>query len=415
MRPTLFRQEAVEFGRSKPLGEVALVRPFSSVFMCAGGLLLAAALLAYAFWGQYTRKAHVTGYLAPTKGVIKVYAPNPATVAVKHVKDGQRVARGDALFTLSTDYGSLTAPAAQAAAIEQLHQRRTSLQNNLEQHRSITEIERNSLAKRVFSMEQEALQLKAQLATQQKRLESARRTLARHQALVAQKFVSEAAVQEKQEDVLEQQARLQALQRSSVSLQRDLGALKLEIGSSALKAETQRESIEREVSLLDQQLTEHEARRALVIAAPADGVVTTLLAEPGQNVTTSTPLLSILPAGAQLQAQLLVPSRSIGFIEPGQTVALRYQAFPYQRFGFYRGQVREISKTIISPGDATLPVALQEASYRVTVVLDSQNVTAYQKHVPLQAGMLVDADVLLDHRRLIEWIFDPLYSLTRRT
>ena len=264
-------------------------------------------------------------------------------------------------------------------------------------------------------MEQEALQLKAQLATQQKRLESARRTLARHQALVAQKFVSEAAVQEKQEDVLEQQARLQALQRSSVSLQRDLGALKLEIGSSALKAETQRESIEREVSLLDQQLTEHEARRALVIAAPADGVVTTLLAEPGQNVTTSTPLLSILPAGAQLQAQLLVPSRSIGFIEPGQTVALRYQAFPYQRFGFYRGQVREISKTIISPGDATLPVALQEASYRVTVALDSQNVTAYQKQVPLQAGMLIDADVLLDHRRLIEWIFDPLYSLTRRT
>jgi membrane fusion protein len=142
--------------------------------------------------------------------------------------------------------------------------------------------------------------------------------------------------------------------------------------------------------------------------------VTTVLAEAGQNATTTTPLLSILPADAELEAQLLVPSRSIGFISVNQTVALRYQAFPYQRFGTYRGRVIEISKTLINSGDTTLPVPLQEPAYRVTVTLDSQSVNAYQKQVLLQAGMLLDADVLLDHRRLIEWVFDPLYSLTRR-
>jgi membrane fusion protein len=414
MRSTLFRREAVESAREKPLGDVALIRPFSSAFLAAGAVAVALAVIAFAFWGQYTRKAHVAGYLAPTKGVIKVYASAPGTVTTRHVKEGQRVARGDPLFVLSTDQRSLTTPEVQAAAIAQLHQRRESLSHELEQHRNITAIEHNSLEQRVSSMEQEALQIKAQLATQQARVRSSQGTLARYQALVKQKFVSEAVVQEKQDDLLEQHAKLQVLQRSGVTLERDLSALRLEVGSSALKADTRREGIEREISQLDQQLTEYEAKRALVVVAPADGVVTTVLAEEGQNATTSTPLLSILPAGTKLHAELLVPSRSIGFIAREQTVALRYQAFPYQRFGLYRGRVTEISKTLINPGDASLPVALQEPAYRVTVALETQNVNAYDNPVALQAGMTVDADVLLDHRRLIEWVFDPLYSLTRK-
>jgi len=151
-----------------------------------------------------------------------------------------------------------------------------------------------------------------------------------------------------------------------------------------------------------------------VITAPDDGVVTTILAERGQSANTTIPLLSILPDGAQLQAQLLVPSRAIGFIEPGQTVAVRYQAFPYQRFGSYKGRVKEISRTLINPNEVNLPVSLNEAVYRVTVALNSQTVKAYSEDVPLQSGMLLDADVWLDHRRIIDWVFDPLYSVTGR-
>ncbi len=414
MRLTLFRGEALDFAREKPLGDVALVRPFSSGLITVLALAMAVAVVAFAYWGQYTRKAHVVGYLSPTKGIIKVYPPSFATVTTKHVKDGQHVKRGDPLFLLSTDHGSLTTTEVQLAAIAQLQRRRDSLKSDLAQQHSITEIERRSIEQRVASMKQEAAQLKGQLATQESRIKSSQSTLARYQALLKQKFVSEAVVQQKQDDLLEQQGRLQALERTKVSLQRDLNALTLEVDSSALKASTQKQSIQREVSQLDQQLTESEARRALIISAPVDGIVTTVLADEGQNATTTTPLLSILPAGAELRAQLLVPSRSIGFIELKQSVALRYQAFPYQRFGIYRGRVVEISKSLISPGDATLPVPLQEPAYRVTVVLDSQSVNAYQKQVTLQAGMLLDADVLLDHRRLIEWVFDPLFSLTRR-
>jgi len=123
-------------------------------------------------------------------------------------------------------------------------------------------------------------------------------------------------------------------------------------------------------------------------------------------------LLTILPAQAELEAQLLVPSRAIGFIEAGQSVALRYQAFPYQRFGSAHGRVKAIDKTLISPGETTLPVSLDEPVYRVTVALSEQSIKAYRQQLNLQSGMLLDADVWLDRRRIIQWVFDPLFSVT---
>lgn len=414
MRPTLFRQEAMEFSKERSFGEVVLLRPPSSSWLTAGAIVLALAVVGFAFWGEYTRKAHVSGYLVPSKGVIKVYAPGAGTVVTRHVREGQRVRRGDPLFVLSTERGSSTTPEAQAAAIAQLHQRRDSLTQELARQQAIAEIERRTLEQRIASTEQQAAQLKAQIDTQRQRVASTQSTVNRYRTLLAQKFVSEAVVQEKQEAVLDQQERAQGLQQNRVSLQRDLAGLKLELDSSALKAKTQREATERDISVLDQQLTEYEARRTTVIPAPADGVITAILAEEGQNATTTAPLLSILPSGAELHAELLVPSRAIGFIAQTQTVALRYQAFPYQRFGIYHGRVSQISKTIINPGDATLPLPIQEPVYRVIVALDSQSVSAYQKDVKLQAGMALEADVLLDRRRLIEWVFDPMFSLTRR-
>jgi membrane fusion protein len=152
----------------------------------------------------------------------------------------------------------------------------------------------------------------------------------------------------------------------------------------------------------------------VVITAPADGTVTTILAQVGQSATPGTPLLSILPAGAELEAHLLVPTRAAGFIRQDQTVALRYQAFPYQRFGHYLGEVREVGRTILQPQEAALPLPVQEPVYRITVKLPAQRVQAYGQSLALQSGMVLDADIWVDRRRLIEWVVGPLLSVVGR-
>jgi membrane fusion protein len=56
-------------------------------------------------------------------------------------------------------------------------------------------------------------------------------------------------------------------------------------------------------------------------------------------------------------------------------------------------------------------VKLDEPAYRVVVRPARQTLQAYHNAIPLQPGMLLDADVKLERRRLFQWLFDPLYSL----
>lgn len=414
MRRALFRQEALDFHREKLLGDVVLVRPLSVSWLTGAAVCIALAVIGFAWWGEYTRKAHVVGYLEPNKGVIKVYAPQAGTLIEKHVVEGQAVQQGAVLFVVSSERSSREATETQATAIAQLRRRRESLQEELAKQGHIDRIQLATAQERVRGMDAELAHLAAELQLQEQHVASAAGTVERYRLLVAKGLAAEMQAQQKREELLDQQSRFHSLQRSRLTLEREMDTLKRERTSNDLKAKNQRAAIERNISALEQELTEYESRRQVVIVAPSNGVVTTILNVQGQNITPSTPLLSLMPMDAVLEAHLLIPSRSMGFIAPRQTVAVRYQAFPYQRFGSAKGRITEIAKTLITPNEVTLPVPLQEPVYRVTVALETQTVTAYGTELPLQAGMVLDADIALDQRRIFEWVFDPLYSITGR-
>ncbi len=376
--------------------------------------LIAVMLVCFAIWGQYTRKEHVLGYLAPTRGLIKIFTPQNGTVLEKRVREGQAVKRGDVLLVISSERATASTPDAQATMFADLRQRRDSLRQEQAKQREIDALTSDGIGERMHGLQAEIREAQAQLELQQRRVAGAERTVARHEQLVAAHFVSEATLQQKQDELIDQRNQLAQIQRSITSLNSDLNAARLELAASGLKRANNTAGIERQISELAQQLTEADTRRGVVLTAPADGTVTTILAEVGQAATPNAPLLSILPAGAELQAQLLVPTRAAGFIRPGQQVALRYEAFPYQRFGHHIGKVTEVGRTVIQPNESSLPMPVQEPVYRVTVRLPMQQVRAYGQAMALQAGMAVDADIRIDRRRLIEWVFDPLLSITGR-
>jgi membrane fusion protein len=123
-------------------------------------------------------------------------------------------------------------------------------------------------------------------------------------------------------------------------------------------------------------------------------------------------LLTIVPA-SNLQAQLVAPSSAVGFVAPGERVLLRYDAFPYQKFGQYWGTVTGVSQAGLSDEEVkSLPIEAQKATYyRVAVKPDNAYVNVYGREQPLRASMQVAAYVLLDRRPLYQWILEPLYSL----
>jgi len=146
-----------------------------------------------------------------------------------------------------------------------------------------------------------------------------------------------------------------------------------------------------------------------------------VIAEVGQSVDGNKPLVMIVPENVQLYAHLYAPSRAIGFVNPGDKVLIRYQAYPYQKFGHHQGIVDDVSKTALPANEiSSLGTVINgnnnnssnEPLYRITVKLAEQSIKTYGQAHRLQTGMLLDADILQEKRRLFEWVLEPLFSLT---
>lgn len=415
MSQGLFRQEVIDAKRGEWLGSIIVAAPLSRWLLTTLALTLAAAILLFLFLGHYTRRETVTGQLVPSAGLLNVSAPIAATVAHLQVHDGQIVKAGDVLLTLSSEQDSAVLGDTHALIGQQLEAQRSRLQSDLLNQRQLSDQQAGALGSKVALLRSQLVQIAGQLAIQQKQVDSNQQLLDRIKPLEAKGFVSAVQIQQQKAALLDAQAQYKALIRQQLDNRQQLDATRQQLVQLPLDDVSKRNDIERQLATVTQSMAQNEMQRAIVLRAPRDGVVSTVLLKEGQMVSTGQPMLSILPAGSVLQAQLLVPSRAIGFIEPGSRVVMRYQAYSYQKFGQQYGRVTDISRSALSAPDILALLGQQpqqqEPLYRVQVSLDSQQVLAYGKREPVKPGMALDADILMDRRRLIEWVFEPLYGM----
>lgn len=414
---TLFRQEALTTQHQTWLGSIRLIRPLSFSLLATLTVLVAVGVVLFLGVGQYTRKAQVVGVLVPEKGVLRLFAPQTGTVLESAVVEGQVVKQGDVLFVLavgrSTEQGDT-----QAAVQAGLSARQQSLQQATRQQMALMEAQKAGLERQQRDMQRELGQLDAEADLLRQRLALAQAALDRHQGLLAQNFISTAQVQAKAEDVLAVRAQQQALERQRAGKQREIGVLQAQLVALPLHTQAATGELERDLAQLTQEAAEVAARQRVVVRAPQDGVVSGVTVQPGQVATPDVALASLVPPHSRLVAQLYAPSSAVGFVRPSQTVLLRYQAYPYQKFGHHPGEVVAVSRTPLQAADMAqlaLPQDVRrEPLYRITVALKEQSVQAYGQTQTLVPGMQLDADVLLDRRRLIEWIFEPLLGVSQR-
>ena len=416
---SLFRPEALEHREREWLGSIQLIRPVSLAVLTALTLLVVAGVGAYLTLGEYTRKARVSGYLVPDRGVIRLVTPQAATVVESHVEEGRAVQRGDVLFVLAVGQATLSGDT-QATVLSSIESRTRSLQGAARQRSQLEHTQLAAIDRQIGGMEREIESMKLESDLQRQRLLLAEQAQGQYESLRNDNFVSSAQVRTKAEEVLNVKAQLQGLVRQRAARLREIAALQSQRRELPLQTQSAQGAIDRDLAALAQQAAETEARQRIVVRAPQAGVVSGVLAAPGQTVTPAVALASLLPADAKLQAQLFAPSSAVGFVRANQQVQLRYQAFPYQKFGHQAGEVVQVSRSPLQASELAglaLPASLSasgEPLYRITVSLDRQSVAAYGQPQALSPGMQLEADVLLDRRRLIEWLFEPVLGIAGR-
>lgn len=410
----LFREEAVRAQRTTLHGEIILVRPATFMLLTGIALIVCSVIVVFFALGTYTRHTTLSGQLVPDVGVITVHAPQFGIIAEKTVSEGDIVERGDVLYVVSSERLSTTLGATQELIGEQLAKQEQSLYGQIEQARIREEADRESLGEMISAVEAEMVNIHAMIDSQHQRIDLAEETALRYATMREEGFVSIEQLIAKQEVLLEQRSRLQSLERERSNATRQLADLENQALGVPFNFQNQLAEYERAIAATRRELSENEARRRVLVTAPESGIATAVVGEIGQVVDSSRVLLSIVPEKALLQAHLYATSNAVGFIDVGSTVLLRFQAYPYQKFGHQEGTISSVSRTAMSTAGLPGGGAGQgsEPLYRVTVELSSQNINAYGEPHQLLASMTLQGDVLQETRRLYEWILEPLYTLT---
>ena len=414
MSRSLFRKEALDAQRDKLLGEISIARPVPLWMFTLVAIGIAALVIAVGLWGQYTRRERVTGFLSADAGAAQLMISDAGVVAELMVKEGDQVEANAPIARIAVDRANRSGQSRAETVLRELETRRKLLESESSQAASLGRTQAEQLRKRMADLRNEITQLNGEIRLQEQRLASAREASERYQGLVKEKFVSENAARQKRDEVTDQQIKIQGLMRQRAALEKELATARLDIPATEIRTRTQIEQLKRQISELQQTAAAEETRKETLVRAPMAGTVTNIGLTRGQTVAADTPFAMLLPKGTQLQAELLVPTRGIGFIHTGQQVVLRYEAFPYERFGQFKGTVAAVGKTVWTQGERIGPMAVKEPAYRVVVRLEQQSVRAGEQDFPLSAGMLLSADLLLETRSLLEWMFEPVLQLKQR-
>ena len=344
----LFRQEALEFHRDhRQWGEVAMLQPLATKVTVWAIVTFIALAIVFLFLAPYARKETVPGYLMPTAGTARVYAPQPGIVSAVQVQEGQDVEEGQPLLNVTTAQVAADGQDVNLAILDALARQRDLLTQQIPAEQIRTRSERERLTSLIRGLEAEAAHIDGQIATQRERIRLMEGLVAAAARLNPRGYVSDLEYRRREAALLEQRQNLDALGQQSAARRNQLTEQRSALEQLPIMVADRMRALQGELSTLEQRIAEINGRRAYVIRAPVAGRVSVLQAMVGR------------PADPrQLQLRSCRPTRPAGravrpdprgrLCRKGQRVRLLYDAFPYQNFGTYGGRIMQVSQTILT-------------------------------------------------------------------
>lgn len=411
--PAIFRAEVVEQAHDRlgqpvrPLGVASWVL---SLFMISM-LVTAVIFLSLA---KYARRETVQGVLQPSAGALRVASLRTGVITAVDVREGQVVDTDTPLVTVAFDATMKDGRRLGEVLVSTSTEQAAALARQAAARRDLITRQREALAARRTALVDRRRRLDLDADMQGERVKLAEETAKAARKLWSEQLMSAVQYRQREEALIVARQGLANIETEMAAIPASLA--ELEADDMRLRAEGAEAAAASEANLA--QLSERRASTAaeteVVLVAQKAGRIAALQAKPGGMVGAGQALAFILPDGVDLQAELWVPSRAAGFVQPGKQVRLMYDAYPYQRFGVGRGQIIEVSHAPVAPSELPVPIRTEESLYRVVVRLDAQEMQAYGRDWALSPGMKLTADIVLEEQSLIEWLFDRVRAAQKR-
>ena len=414
MANPLFRQQVQNRRVDRLYGEISLAQPVSLLLTVFLLVAAGAALITFISLAEYSRKETVRGYLVPERGVIKSFPTRSGIIADIHVSEGDAIEKGQPIATLSIQSALESGEELGESLLEILDTQQQHLLNERDQTIRLHESEMRRLASHKTALRHSLNSLSRQNAILRRRYELVADKAEQYEKLVAEGFISKVDYQAHEQQLLIAGQEYEASNGRLADMSREIAQLNAQFDAGPIELQLALSSLDNRLSELRRKKSETQSRYKFVVSAPESGTVASIAVVRGEFVSHARPIASLIPEDSELIAELLLPTRSIGFVRVGDKARLRIEAFPYQRFGFVEGAVTRIDKAMILYGEANTPVQFNEPVYRVRAAIDKQGVGAYGDFFAFKSGMLLEADIILDKRSLLRWLLNPLFGLNGR-
>lgn len=415
----LFRTEALNArSASRPLhGEVLLFLPSSYKIFLLFIVAALSLLLGTIFMGSYTKKVTVHGELLASHGALPVYLPKPGIIKELYATEGQHVERDAPLFLISSEVFGSSSRGTYTEKIQFLNEKKALLLTQIISEKQAFADYQSSLEGRITSQASEAKIISSQIVEIKKKNALLSQSLKKYEVARVQEAISDDAIIDKTISALNSKIDLNEHERQLESLRRDSAVLALELKKATSDLNKSVLSLRSQLLTLEEEVLAVEYEMGMVIRSPEAGTVTAIQGVNGSYYDNTKPLAFLMPSTSDLEARLLVPASAIGFLKNGDIVYLRYSAFPYQHFGQGRGRIYSISETSLAPSDIAMSTgsSANEPMYLVKVSLETSSVSSAGKVYPLKAGLILDADIMLEHRKIYEWMLLPFFAISERS
>lgn len=420
----LYRPEYFETQRSDNQGSILIDASVSQNLFVGSSVFVLLTIIFFVVFAEYTRRDTLTGVVSPTGGIVKIQSNDEGYAENVFVTEGQKVLAGEALYEIKTERYDEFGQGVKKRIVSTIENQITLLNERRNKEVEKSQHQREVIEDDLVRLSEEASILKVVVDLSEQELSLAQSLVDKQQVLANKQFISSIELQKQRLELITLEAKVQTQRLSLQRLVREKAKLEESKDTLQLELDIALQEIDRQLQQITQNKIEYFYQTDTQVVSPIDGVVASIFVKEGHSVNKGQPLLVVIPEGEDpVVVELYAPSRSIGFIQEGQDVRLRFDAFPYEKFGVQQGVIASISKSAVSaemlPNSPLIQSQLSRTLggvglYQVRVKLDKPTITVYGEEQVFVPGMTLTADIELDTRKVYEWLLEPLYTINGR-
>lgn len=414
----MFRQELLENRKMLWRGRALLLPGIPPLLVISVCIIFLSVFITFVIMGSYTRRVNVSGEITTWPRPVNIYSSVQGFIVKQFVTEGQEIRKGEPVYQIDVSRSTSSGVVSdnQRKDIENQIVRIANIISRLEDSKKAT---LQTLEKQKMQYQEAFERSTAIVRRAEEGIIIMKNNMNNYRTYQKKGLINKDQLTNQTALYYQQQNNLLSLSGQNEQNALQITSLESQIKIQAADFDNRIYQMELQRYELQKELINTDVNGEVIIRALSDGKIDSLSVTVGQMVSAGDSLLQIIPD--KIKDHYLVvwaPNDAVPYINPGDRVNIRYEAFPAEKFGQFAATVLLVSKTPASSQEMLTyqgaPKNNQNTSvpyYKIVVRPDLQEIRYDGKFLPIENGMKAQGTLFLEKRKIYQWMLSPFYDM----